>query len=370
MNKHTAYALAFVLTVVSVILFMLQPFLISEVVVKAYEGKSSSFITNLIDLIYPRFEYEKNRLGIDFFINKSSQILRRMSALFLFISLITFSYYRFDVFRKFLRDHLYVELVHKRVDVLRKILYTFFLFVASDLTHSLLMRTHVSAFYQPVLLLRIMGIPFPSAGLIGLLSFTLFVSIICVLFNYRAVLFSAISIILFVIMEGLHTSFGKTDHGYTTFMYVLMMFPFLLNESKTKKNDASAWPLLLMRVSICLVYLMSGLEKLTNSGTYWLDHLNFKTLLLLHPTDVGLWIADSVFLCSILAIGGIAFQLCFWLILFVPLRLKYFFLITAVMFHYGNVILLDIGSFINAWVISLSVFVDWEKLRFPVVKRY
>jgi hypothetical protein len=55
------------------------------------------------------------------------------------------------------------------------------------------------------------------------------------------------------------------------------------------------------------------------------------------------------------------FQLGFITILFFP-RLKLMILLSGVAFHIGTYLLLEVGWYINAWILVYIFFIDWTWL--------
>jgi hypothetical protein len=141
--------------------------------------------------------------------------------------------------------------------------------------------------------------------------------------------------------------------------------PFLLNEHMKaihlRQSVQDAWPLQLICVCIAMVYLMAGLEKLLIAGVDWINPDSFRSYLYLHQAPLGLWVAKSNFLCTILPLSAMLFQLGFITILFFP-RLKLMILLSGVAFHIGTYLLLEVGWYINAWILVYIFFIDWTWL--------
>jgi hypothetical protein len=167
------------------------------------------------------------------------------------------------------------------------------------------------------------------------------------------------------LFQGWLFGFEKIDHTFSTLTYAALLIPFLLYEyTKAQKMRAAtqaAWPLQLIRICIAMVYLMAGLEKLFIAGIDWIYPDSFRSYLYLHQAPIGIWVAESDFLCALMPLLAMLFQLGFIAILFVP-RLKTLILLSGVAFHTGTYLLLEVGWYINAWILVYFFFIDWTWL--------
>lgn len=110
----------------------------------------------------------------------------------------------------------------------------------------------------------------------------------------------------------------------------------------------------------CVVYFVSGLEKLLMSGFGWLDPETFRTYLFIHKTDLGMRIIDNNYLMRALPFLAWVLQLSFPVILFYE-KAKYVILPAGIAFHIGTVLLLGISSLENPWLFNYIFFFDWSK---------
>lgn len=124
------------------------------------------------------------------------------------------------------------------------------------------------------------------------------------------------------------------------------------------------WPLALVQVLFCQVYLFAGYAKLVTSGFEWASGENMRGYLLLlnqglmaEPgRSLGYALAEQRWACSVLGMAGLAFESAFPLVLF-SRRARLVLLPLAVLFHLGNSLLFRI-SFQNLPLLLL--FVDWS----------
>lgn len=127
------------------------------------------------------------------------------------------------------------------------------------------------------------------------------------------------------------------------------------------------WPLRLVQVLLCQIYLFAGYAKLFESGLAWLTADNIRGWLLTlnqglavdPPSSWGAAVAEVPAACAAIAWGGIVFELAFPLVLF-SRAARRVILPVAVLFHVANAVLFRI-VFQNLPLLLL--FVDWDGLR-------
>lgn len=125
------------------------------------------------------------------------------------------------------------------------------------------------------------------------------------------------------------------------------------------------WPLRLLRLFVCEVYLFSAIGKLVEAGPAWASAANMRGWLLsANQNDelvvfgqLGPWIAEQPLLCLALGVGTLAFELAFPLALF-SRRARRVLLIGALAFHAAIVLALNY-AFLT--VPLLLIFVDWDR---------
>ena len=126
------------------------------------------------------------------------------------------------------------------------------------------------------------------------------------------------------------------------------------------------WPLVLVQVFFCQMYVLAAYAKLFTSGLAWATPQNIRGHLLilnqiLHPTPMsspGYLLAQSPLACGAIAWFGLGFEIAFPLVLFSPLARRVL-LPLAVAFHVANSVAFRI-FFQNSALLLL--FVDWDAL--------
>jgi hypothetical protein len=127
-----------------------------------------------------------------------------------------------------------------------------------------------------------------------------------------------------------------------------------------------AWPLRLVQLLFCQIYLLAGYSKLFASGSSWLAGANIRGHLLVlnqalsEPPEAswGYALARHPGWCGALAWAGLALELAFPLVL-VSKRARRVLLPAALMFHLANSLLFRI-FFQNLPLLLL--FADWDRL--------
>jgi hypothetical protein len=361
-NRSKIFILIYLTIVVAVVLLYILLF--RNLVCLAYAGNSPEWFNSLIDFFYPRFIVEKNRFELSFFLQKADQVIIRFS---LTITVIFSIYYLYTLekIKSFFTNYWNQETTVNNIAFLRKLYYIFLIIIFKDIYWDLLSLSKISVFYRPIALYKILHIPIPSHMAILIICLLFFISCTLCIANFKSIFFSVIAVLVFLLIQGYIFSFEKFDHGFATYSYAGMLMPFLLWEfsDSEKKHlpNVIDWVLPLIRLVICLCYFYSGLEKLLISGIEWVQQENFKAHLLIHPTSFGLTVASSNFLCILFAIGTLCFQLGFILVLPFP-KLKWLFLSIGIIFHISTYLLMDVGGYLNPWILAYIFFIDWNPL--------
>ncbi len=343
-------------TCVLLYLLMLRPF-----AVQAYQGSAPDWFQKLIDLAYPRFQVERQRFELEFFLYKADQILIR--------SLLVLGSFWF-LLRSPSSIIVRNTCVHsgKFYLVLTTIFYLGLLYYTWDWYLDLEQVVRMKPFYHGVLLFRILHLPVLPLALFYALHLVYVLAIILVLFRYKAVVFASLTALILLLFQGYSFSFEKVDHGLATLSYAAMLMPVMLYEieiqsiqNKAQQDQLSSFALFLIQFMIAGVYFLSGVEKLLTSGFNWANATTFRTYIALHDQPLGLKLAKIDILAHLLPWGALLFQLCFILILFQK-RWKYMWLVLGIFFHLGTKLMMGIGPYFSSWIFVYVFFIDWDVL--------
>lgn len=350
-----------IIAILPVVVLLFHYFYLRTAIINTYKGEPDAFINFIIDILYPRFAVEKQRFDMVFFLQKANQVTLRF--LFIYYILFLFFYFRKENidFRSKIKDLIYTKTTLKNIDVLRIIFFTYFLYLSYELIDELILKQSLKLFYKPVYLLSITHIPFPNTYTILTIGAFWYLLNFLILINFRAILCSALSLIIFLLFQCWTFSFEKLDHGYATLTYAFLLIPFLLDERRKNIDDFNSWSLQLIKISLAFVYLLSAFEKILISGLSWLKPDNFKTYLSFHETALSKLVVQSDFLCIFLSGSSLIFQLSFILIIFIP-RWKWIWIVGGILFHTGTLVLMKIGIILNPWILVYIFFFDWTNV--------
>ncbi len=338
-------------------------------VADAYYNKAPGWFESVVNWLYPRFTAEKNRFGLDFFLAKTDQMLIRTWLVFIGMAVLYWSTNSVGFIKQKWRNY-WNQQITSSYQRLIVTLFCVCLFVTTfDWYLDFYNIENLAPFYKPILPYRLLHLPLPgSSMLLALYGLMLFSALACVM-NFRVRLFFPVMFILFIYLQGIFYCFEKTDHGYVTFTYVGFSLLFLVASPKKGQAVMGKWPVVLGQVLVSLVYFQAGLEKLLVSGFTWASGETFQNYLLAHPTDWGLWIAESDVLCAVLSCLTLLFQLTFPIVLFQP-KLKWYYLSYGIVFHFGTTFLMGISTYLNPWIMAYLIFIDWSLLpQYGVLKK-
>ncbi len=333
-------------------------FLIRDLITQLYNGHSPSWFAEIIHAVYPRFAVEKQRFELDFFLQKANQLVFRFVLVNLVGMILIYLYQYSQSFREKMKDFWHYPTNTRNIAIIRKLFFGILMYHTWDWVFILLNLGKASTFYQPIWLYKIAGLGFPSDTAIILLYAAMLVGAVLAFFNIRIMLFSILSIFIFLLLQGYIYSFQKLDHTYASFTYIALLMPFLLLETKNQSKESVY--LQAIRLVVCLVYMMAGLEKILVGGIDWFSAQNFKLYANLLNAEWGIWLAQYEWLCSFLLWMTVIFELGFILVLFIP-KLKYIFIIGGIFFHWSTYIFLGVGGWLSPWVLCYVFLVDWNK---------
>lgn len=334
-------------------------FFFRSLVEQAYHDTAPEWFSTLVDELYPRFTVEKQRFDLAFFQYKADQIMIRLS-LILFLGGVIFWFAKPS---HFLARHT-IKLPSDFYHNLRIVFYAGLLFYTWDWYEDFYRIVNMQDFYKGVHLFRLFKIGIPEIEIFYGLFAIYLISLFLVLLNFRLIVFSSLTAIGLVVFQGYLYSFEKIEHGYATLTYACMLMPFLFYELNVQNGKAKqkSFVLFLIQFSIAGAYFLSGAEKLLTSGFQWADAETFRTYLLLHPQEAGLWVAEQPFLLNVLPWMVLIFQLSFIIVPFYP-RFRSLFLLSGIAFHWGTTWLMGIGAYLSPWIFVYVFFLDLHKLK-------
>ena len=327
------------------------------------DGKVSNWSTVIINWIYPRFYVEQYRFPSEFFLAKTELVFYRGVSVLTIFGAFSFALINNHWFTRKWNNFWDQKIDHRNIHILNRIYIMFVLFFTKDLYWDIIdLQTAAIYFYQPVFLLNLLGLGFPSVLATILLLLTFYITLGLAFFNKSRKWTFCIAICLFVYFEALLNGFQKIDHGFASFFYTgfgIALSNFITN---TLQEKAGKWPILLTQLWVTLCYFFAALEKLTISGVNWFFSTHsIKSHLIALPTPFGLFISDYDWICTVILYITMITQFGFITILFNK-KLILPILIMGTFFHWGTTFFLGINQVINPWIAAYIIFIDWTKL--------
>lgn len=316
---------------------------------------TSPWFAELLQLLYPRLVVEMQRTQAHFFLEKADQLALRLHLFAGALCLLA----RFFLRKKnryakqaahFFDAHIDTKILPYTVRFFYLGIFLFtkdwFCFLSDFLP--------LRGLYKPILLYKILQIPYPSATSLYLLWFVYVLSLTAVICWIKPYYASVVASVLFFVLQGFLQSFEKIDHGLAVAGYALLLLPLLvrLNLGAERKNRTHqpAYPLILLKLSVGIAYFQSGLEKVLNSGIDWLFAAD-KFLQTTHGFSAQKYLPDYLPDFPFLPAMVLYFQLTF---LFFSWKntWQWVYLAFGVLFHAATAYFLGVGGLLNAWILT------------------
>lgn len=368
MNKLKQNILPLCCFVIGLLFLVSYQLFFEEQVNNILNGHASSWANSLINWLYPRFTVEIHRFSSSFFLSKTQAVFTRGACVFFLISLVSALIINVSTISEKWNSFWSQSTSSTTINYLNKIYLAFLMYFTWDLAFDLYeLQAAAKFFYQPVFILKVFQINFPPLWLSSILLLVFYGCMVWSFVNKQRKWTVSLVALLFIYFESLLNSFGKVDHGLSTYIYggIGLVFINWTNQNKTNKLK---WPVLLTQLWICLCYLLAGIEKITTSGIDSLLNDSLQNFLLAHNSTLGLWLADYNFVCSLLMGLTLVLQLGFISVLF-NRKLIFPFIVLGICFHWGTTLFLGINQFINPWIVSYLFFINWEKLDLFISKK-
>lgn len=358
-NKPIFYASVVFWSLLLIFVWATSALVLEDWIKSFFANNAPKWFEHLITLIYPRLAVERHRFEVDFFVLKANQVVLRFLIVNIFLLIIFYWWNISASFKQTIQTYWNKEIAVQKVEFLRKSYAVILAWCVLDWAWTFETLDKIKVFYEPVFLLKILNLSYPSLWFFWLSNGVLLLCCFCIFFDKKSLLCSIISAVLFFLLQGYLMSFHKIDHTYATFNYCIAIMPILLYHNKIAHSSnqpyQKKWALTLIQVMIVSAYFMAGVEKLLIGGFAWFSPQNLQTHLILHETPLGLWVAQYTWLCVLLSICAVLFEIGFLGILFFE-KYKYFFLTFGVLFHLGTLFLLDAGGFPTPWTL---VYIFW-----------
>jgi len=237
------------------------------------------------------------------------------------------------------------------------------------------------ALWSPVPLLQVLGIGQPSVTAIQWMSLASNMLLACAALGLlaRPALLTALPLLL--VLEAMGNSVGKVTHALIPLLYAVLFFGLgpsdrafslgamwgraraahrtgLGSLPPSRTSAMAGWPLDLLFVELAAFYFFAGVSKLRDAGPAWMDGYTLQYHLLFKDAAAGAWLAGHLWLCALLSVLVMAFEL--GSPLGVVRRLRPLVLSGGVLFHLGTTRFMGISFWPVAALYAL--FVPWGRL--------
>ena len=234
-------------------------------------------------------------------------------------------------------------------------------------------------YFSPIPLLAAFGqAAAPSTGLYFFLALTLALCLLAAGFGMRARTALALALPLLIFLLGSHmaldantalTGVGRSKSSSLYILFLLFLTPDITRKgggTSSHEETTAAWPLLLIKITVCSVFFSAGIAKL-RSGIAWADGYTLQAYLLETNgySSITQFFIDRLWLCRLLSSLVLAFELLCPLVLFFP-RWEWLFVVMAIFFHLGTTYLLQLRGFLTFFLLGYFAFLSeahWRKMR-------
>ncbi len=334
------------------------------IVVSFLEGSAvPTWFSDTVHQLYPRFLVERHRFEPAFFLQKADMLVGRAWAIMSLLIAFLMAYQYFEKVRNKCEQFWEGEEPSTQAYFYTRFIYAGIFVFTYDWLADFEVWHRFAAFYRPHSFYQ--WFPLPSVAVLQAIWVIMLLSAGTVVWRPNS-RFAFLASISFLFLHGFFNGFEKTDHGFATLGFVLLLLPFS-SLMVPQKGQLLRWPFQLARVMVAAAYFLSGIEKLTIAGFKWLSPLNLHAHLLQHPTHLGALLSAYPALLFVGSLLILSWQLVFPLILFkekwiVPL------LCIGVAFHMATWVLMDVGTWLSPWVWVYVLFLKqnpFPKALFP-----
>lgn len=317
------------------------------------EDKEPALIAKYIENTFPRLWIEYKRLGIDEIRNIAHQLILRTDFVLLFLFILLRKPFSFNKIVSSIEN---IPALRNQKLIIKGY-FSFLCIYLIDIGYDLLLHKSISAFYAPGNLLKVIFPEYPNQFsliiilFIGIISCLLFIFVVNYIFGR---LLAFISIIVFILLQLIAFSFEKTEHTYSSFNYfgLFICIGLLFINSNSKSQGNTSFYLNIGLLSVVLCYFFAGIEKVTLSGTHFLEPESFSYFLQLHKNKLSNFLVKTEHgaLFTMLYVLVSQLFIC-WGLLFRQTRK-----VTAlwfILFHISTWLVLGVGGLTSPWIAVL-----------------
>jgi len=187
--------------------------------------------------------------------------------------------------------------------------------------------------------LGLFRIPRISSGSFILAGVVLFLSLLAAALGVIPRVSVAVALVCYFFYFSPIISISYVNRKTNLIPIALMILLFSPSIARPLSEPTPEWPLVLIKICIVQMYLSAGIQKLRRCGLKWTDGTFLRDYFLNHylwgDMSAAMRLAQNLTLCRVLSILVLAFELTFWIILFVP-ALAYVYVVSGILFHLGT----------------------------------
>lgn len=173
-----------------------------HLIIAFLEGKSEPWFDSLLHFLYPRLLVERQRFDALFFLQKADQVFSRFILCQVLFMALYALFQSMESFRSFILNVLNTPTSQRNTAFHRKLFVLILLFSTADWIEVLGRMDYLRAFYHPIGLYQLWALPLPSLEILYLLYGIMVLGAVLVFFQIFPVLSSAISVLLFILLQG------------------------------------------------------------------------------------------------------------------------------------------------------------------------
>ena len=208
-------------------------------------------------------------------------------------------------------------------------------------------KTQPSRVYgRPVKLLRKFQLPALSENQFILSGIVLILCLLFAAFGIFAREFLIIALICYFLYFNPIISLAYIQRKTNLLPLVLLVLIVSPALNGALDKPATSWEIILIKIAIAQMYFSAGIQKIRQSGLSFCDGRSLQAYLLENylwsDRKIGLLLAKKRWLCSLLSMLTLLFELTFWVIIFLP-QLTFVYLAIALFFHIGTLLTMRIN---------------------------
>lgn len=232
-------------------------------------------------------------------------------------------------------------------------------------------KTQPSRIYgKPVKILGRFRLPAINASQFMDIGFLLLLSLVFIVIGFLPRLFALSALICYFFYFNSIISLAYVQRKTNLLPFVLLILLVSPSVDERLYAPSTAWELVLVKAGLAQLYLSAGIQKLKQSGWGWCNGRSLQAYLLENylwsDRKAGLFIARNRKLCGVFSTLTLAFELTFWIIIFIPL-LTWIYLAGVLLFHTATLVTMRINYLKYLLPVYMVFFTDlafWAKDKF------